>query len=77
MPLQPTLFMENPHYLLFVKEGIEKHNVWRTPLTGRSNPIAAYDVARVTAKVLLNPAPYFGKSVRIVGRALQTPEEVC
>ncbi|CAF1207811.1 unnamed protein product [Rotaria sordida] len=66
--LRPTIFMENPHLYHWAKSAVAEHNELRIPFgSGRIPPIAAYDVARVAAVILVNPAAHMGKSYNLTG----------
>jgi len=66
--LRPTIFMENPHFYHWTKSAVAEHNELRIPFgSGRIPAIAAYDVARVAAVILANPASHIGKSYDLTG----------
>ncbi|CAF3980045.1 unnamed protein product [Rotaria sordida] len=59
---------QNPHLYHWAKSAVAEHNELRIPFgSGRIPPIAAYDVARVAAVILVNPAAHMGKSYNLTG----------
>lgn len=58
--IRPTAFMD-VFFLRFAAPGIRTEGALKLPFgTGKTSPIAAYDVARVVAEVLHDPAPHVG-----------------
>jgi len=75
--IYPHIFLENPYFTRWIKNNIVQHNELRLPFgQGRIPPIAAYDVARVVFAILLNPAPYIGKPIALVGPEIVSMDEI-
>jgi uncharacterized protein YbjT (DUF2867 family) len=66
--LRPTVFLENPLFLVLAAESIASDSTIRLPFgTGRTSPIAASDVARVAATILADPASHIGHVYELTG----------
>jgi uncharacterized protein YbjT (DUF2867 family) len=66
--LRPTVFLDNPLFLDFAAESIAEDSSIRLPFgAGRTSPIAASDVARVAAAILVDPAPHIGRVYELTG----------
>lgn len=66
--VRPTIFMENPLFMVFAVSSIMKDGTIRLPFgSGRTSPVAARDVADVIATILANPAPHIGKVYGLTG----------
>ena len=66
--IRPTVFLENFFFLKWAQETIRKTGELKLPFgTGKTSPIATYDVARVTVEVLLNPSSHIGKVYELTG----------
>jgi uncharacterized protein YbjT (DUF2867 family) len=65
--VRPTVFLEGL-FLIFTSESVTKFNQIRLPFgEGKTSPIAAEDVARVVAALLVNPQPHIGKIYHLTG----------
>jgi uncharacterized protein YbjT (DUF2867 family) len=65
--IRPTAFM-NVFFLRFATTGVREQGALMLPFgTGKSSPIAAFDVARVVAAVLADPAPHLGRVYELTG----------
>jgi uncharacterized protein YbjT (DUF2867 family) len=65
--VRPTAFMD-VFFLRFAAPGIREQHALRLPFgRGRTSPIAAHDVARVVASILLDPAPHVGHVHELTG----------
>jgi uncharacterized protein YbjT (DUF2867 family) len=65
--VRPTVFLEGL-FLLFTSESVIKFNQIRLPFgEGKTSPIAAEDVARVVATLLIDPEPHLGKIYHLTG----------
>jgi uncharacterized protein YbjT (DUF2867 family) len=65
--VRPTVFLEGP-FLNFISNSIKNSNQIRLPFgDGKTSPIAAEDVARVVAALLVNPQPHIGKTYHLTG----------
>ncbi|GBG37228.1 NAD(P)H-binding protein [Mycobacterium montefiorense] len=68
--IRPTTFLDNPIFTALAAPALRERNVLQLPFgTGRTSPIAASDVARVVAAVLLNPADRIGAVYELTGPA--------
>ncbi|NJC72255.1 NAD(P)H-binding protein [Planosporangium thailandense] len=66
--VRPTVFLENPLFMVFAVASIGKNGTIRLPFgSGRTSPVAARDVADVIATVLADPAPHVGKVYELTG----------
>jgi uncharacterized protein YbjT (DUF2867 family) len=65
--VRPTAFMD-VFFLRFAAPGVRGENALKLPFgTGRTSPIAAWDVARVVAAILHDPAPHVGHVHELTG----------
>ena len=65
--VRPTVFLEG-FFLIFTSDSVKQSNQLRLPFgQGKTSPIAAEDVARVVAAVLVNPQPHIGKTYHLTG----------
>jgi uncharacterized protein YbjT (DUF2867 family) len=65
--VRPTVFLEG-FFLRLGAMGVRENDELALPLgNARTSPIAAYDVARVVATILDNPAPHIGKVYNLTG----------
>jgi uncharacterized protein YbjT (DUF2867 family) len=65
--VRPTVFLEG-FFLRLGAMGVRDNDELALPLgAARTSPIAAYDVARVVATILDNPAPHIGKIYNLTG----------
>jgi uncharacterized protein YbjT (DUF2867 family) len=59
--VRPTIFLEG-FFMTFTPDTVRKSNQIKLPFgDGKTSPVAAEDVARVLAAVLVNPQPHMGK----------------
>ena len=66
--VRPTVFLENPLFMNLPAQSIARDDEIRLPFgTGRTSPVAAYDVAEVVATILANPATHIGKVYELTG----------
>jgi NAD(P)H dehydrogenase (quinone) len=66
--VRATVFLEHPFFSTLAPASIAKDGTIRLPFgTGRTSPISAYDVARVIATILQNPAQHVGKVYELTG----------
>jgi NAD(P)H dehydrogenase (quinone) len=66
--VRPTVFLENFFFYQWAAETIRKDGEIRLPFgSGRTSPIASYDVARVIVEILINPKPHIGKVYELTG----------
>ncbi|CAF4718054.1 unnamed protein product, partial [Rotaria sp. Silwood1] len=73
----PDVHRANPHLYHWAKSAVAEHDELRIPFgSGRIPPIAAYDVARVAAVILTNPAAHIGKSYDLTGPKAVNMDEV-
>lgn len=64
--VRPTIFLES--LLLLAAPGVRDRNRVELPFgRGRTNPVAAADVARVVATVLVDPEPHLGRVYELTG----------
>jgi len=69
--VRPTLFAENPH-LTWMQLGPLSNGELRLPFGNqRLAPIAVHDLAEVSVKILLDPAPHISKSYELTGPELK------
>ena len=65
--VRPTVFLEG-FFLTFTADSVREANQIRLPFgEGKTSPIAAEDVARVVAALLINPQPHIGKIYQLTG----------
>jgi uncharacterized protein YbjT (DUF2867 family) len=70
--VRPTVFLEG-FFLLFTSDSVRESNQVRLPLgEGKTSPVAAEDVARVVATLLVNPQPHIGKVYHLTGPQSET-----
>jgi NAD(P)H dehydrogenase (quinone) len=70
--VRPTVFLENPFFYNFAAEAIRRTGELQLPFgAGRSSPIAAQDVARVMAEILLAPGEHLGRIYELTGPKAQ------
>jgi uncharacterized protein YbjT (DUF2867 family) len=57
--VRPTVFLDNPLFTFLAAASVRDHHVLALPFgDGRTSPIAAVDVARVVAELLMHPAAH-------------------
>jgi uncharacterized protein YbjT (DUF2867 family) len=65
--VRPTVLLDNPLFTVLARRSVRDRDVLALPFgTGRTSPIAAEDVARVVAALLLNP-PKAGQVYGLTG----------
>src|ERR1043165_3294115 len=65
--VRPTGFLEG-FFLLFTADSVKESNQIRLPFgAGKTSPVAAEDVARVLAALLVDPQPHIGKIYHLTG----------
>jgi uncharacterized protein YbjT (DUF2867 family) len=65
--VRATAFMD-VFFRRFAVRGVQERNELSLPFgTGKTSPIAAYDVARVVAVLLADPAPHIGRVYELTG----------
>ena len=65
--VRPTAFMD-VFFLRFAAPTVRREQALKLPFgRGKTSPIAAYDVARVVAAILANPAPHLGQVYELTG----------
>jgi NAD(P)H dehydrogenase (quinone) len=70
--VRPTVFLENPFFYGFAVETIRRTGELQLPFgSGRSSPIAAQDVARVMAEILMAPGDHLGRIYELTGPTAQ------
>lgn len=70
--VRPTVFLENPFFYNFAVETIRQTGELQLPFgSGRSSPIAAQDVARVMAEILMSPGDHLGRIYALTGPTVQ------
>jgi uncharacterized protein YbjT (DUF2867 family) len=70
--VRPTVFLENPFFYNFAVETIRRTGELQLPFgSGRTSPIAAQDVARVMAEILISPGDYLGRIYALTGPKAQ------
>lgn len=66
--IRPTSFLDNPLFTTLAARSIRENGTIALPFgTGRTSPVAVYDVARVVATVLRDPAPHVGHVYELTG----------
>ena len=66
--LRPTAFQQNLLFWSWAAESIEESGTIRLPFgRGRTSPIAARDVAEVSAVILRHPSGYAGRVIELTG----------
>lgn len=66
--IRPTVFMENPIFLMVMATDVAQDNTIRLPFgSGRTSPVAAQDVAEVAATVLATPDAHVGRTYALTG----------
>jgi uncharacterized protein YbjT (DUF2867 family) len=66
--IRPTAFLDNPLFTWFAAPSLRERNLLVLPFgTGRTSPIAASDVARTVAAVLVDPAHRIGDIYELTG----------
>jgi uncharacterized protein YbjT (DUF2867 family) len=66
--VRPTVFLDNPFFTTLAARSVADDGVIRLPFgSGRTAPVAAADVARVVATVLLDPEPHVGQVYELTG----------
>ena len=70
--VRPTVFLENPFFYNVAVETIRRTGELQLPFgSGRTSPIAAQDVARVIAEILISPADHMGRIYELTGPKAQ------
>jgi uncharacterized protein YbjT (DUF2867 family) len=65
--VRPTVFLEGV-FLIMTADSVQKSNQIRLPFgEGKTSPVAAEDVARAVAALLVNPQPNIGKTYHLTG----------
>ncbi len=65
--IRPTVFLDG-FFLLFAGPTVRERGRIEVPFgSGKTSPVAAADVARVVAAVLVDPAPHLGKIYELTG----------
>ena len=65
--MRPTVLLDNPLFTVLARRSVRERDVLALPFgTGRTSPIAAEDVARVVAALLLSP-PEAGQVYGLTG----------
>src|SRR5678816_4578710 len=65
--VRPTVFLEG-FFLIFTSDSVRQSNQLRLPFgEGKTSPVAAEDVARVVAALLVDPQPHIGKIYNLTG----------
>ena len=65
--VRPTVFLEG-FFLIFTSDSVRQSNEIRLPFgEGKTSPVAAQDVARVVAALLVRPQPHIGKVYNLTG----------
>lgn len=66
--VRPTVFLENPFFMEWAAESIARDGTIPLPFgKGRTSPVAAHDVAAVSATILADPAAHIGKIYELTG----------
>ncbi len=66
--VRPTVFLDNPLFTVLARRSVHERDVLVLPFgTGRTSPIAAQDVARVVAALLLDPPKQPGQVYGLTG----------
>jgi uncharacterized protein YbjT (DUF2867 family) len=65
--VRPTVFLEGL-FLIMTADSVRKSNQIKLPFgDGKTSPVAAEDVARAVAALLVNPQPHIGKTYHLTG----------
>jgi uncharacterized protein YbjT (DUF2867 family) len=65
--VRPTVFLDG-FFVLLTADSVKQSNQISLPFgDGKTSPIAAEDVARVVAALLMNPQPHIGKAYNLTG----------
>src|SRR5215467_1481501 len=65
--VRPTVLQEG-FFLILIPESVRESNQIRLPFgEGKTSPVAVEDVARVIAKLLVDPQPHIGKIYHLTG----------
>lgn len=65
--VRPTVFLEG-FFLIFTADSVRNSNQIKLPFgDGKTSPVAAEDVARVVAALLVDPQPHIGKVYQLTG----------
>ena len=65
--VRPTVFLDGL-FLGFISDSVRKSDQIRLPFgEGKTSPVAAEDVARVVAALLVHPQPHIGKTHHLTG----------
>src|ERR1700682_613174 len=65
--VRPTVFLEGL-FLIMTADSVRNSNPIRLPFgEGKTSPVAAEDVARAVAALLVNPQPHIGKTYHLTG----------
>ncbi|WP_155350162.1 NAD(P)H-binding protein [Acrocarpospora pleiomorpha] len=66
--VRPTVFMENPLFMVLAVSSIKKDGTIRLPFgSGRTSPVVAHDVAEAVAAILRSPGAHVGKVYELTG----------
>ncbi|MEO3854043.1 NAD(P)H-binding protein [Acrocarpospora sp. B8E8] len=66
--VRPTVFMENPLFMILAVSSIKKDGTIRLPFgSGRTSPVVAHDVAEAVAAILRSRSPHVGKVYELTG----------
>jgi uncharacterized protein YbjT (DUF2867 family) len=66
--IRPTTFLDNPLFTTLAATSVAEKGTIELPFgSGRTSPIAAVDVARVVATVLVDPRPHLGRIYELTG----------
>jgi uncharacterized protein YbjT (DUF2867 family) len=66
--VRPTVYLDNPLFTLLDRRSIRDRGILALPFgSGRTSPIAAFDVARVVTTILRDPADRIGKVYELTG----------
>jgi uncharacterized protein YbjT (DUF2867 family) len=66
--VRPTVLLDNPLFTVLARRSVRERDVLALPFgTGRTSPIAAEDVARVVADLLLLTPPKAGQAYALTG----------
>ena len=75
--LRPTVFQDNPLFTTLVARSVAERGVLPLPFgDGRTSPVAAVDVARVAAGVLMDPGPHIGQVLELTGPRVEDMDGV-
>jgi len=70
--VRPTVFLENPFFYNFAVETVRRTGELQLPFgSGKSSLIAAQDVARVMAEILISPGDHLGRTYELTGPKVQ------